>query len=91
MRALICFFMRIPKTYGQSKIDTCPFCEKRAVTSNGQGVPVCLNHKTKKLLDVKCICGEWLDIKTGKWGPYFNCINCGNVSFKKGMSMKNIQ
>jgi len=79
--------MRIPKSYGQSKIDTCPFCEKRAVTSNEQGIPVCLNHKTKKLLDIKCICGEWLDVKAGKWGPYFYCMNCGNISFKKGMSM----
>jgi len=36
---------------------------------------------------LKCVCGEWLDIKKGKYGPYFHCLNCGNVSFKKGLEI----
>ena len=79
--------MRIPKRYGQSKIDNCPFCNKRALTSNSQGVPVCLEHKGKELNDLKCACGDWLDIRTGKFGPYFVCIRCGNISFRKAMEM----
>ena len=36
---------------------------------------------------MKCACGEWLEVLSGKWGPYFRCINCGNITFKKGMEM----
>ena len=78
--------MRIPKRYGESRIDRCPFCSKTATTANKQGVPVCSEHKDKNL-DLKCICGEYLDVMKGKWGPYFRCLNCGNISFKKGLSM----
>tara|TARA_B100001971_G_C18116132_1_gene496904 strand:+ start:358 stop:711 length:354 start_codon:yes stop_codon:yes gene_type:complete len=79
--------MRIPKIYGQSRLENCPFCDKRALTSNSQGVPVCLKHKEKQLNDLKCACGEWLDIRTGKFGPYFVCIRCGNINFRKAMEM----
>ncbi len=77
--------MRFRKVYGQSKIDKCPFCGKQSVTENPQGVPVCLDHKEKNLHDMKCICGEWLDVKKGKYGVYFNCMRCGNVNYKKAM------
>jgi hypothetical protein len=79
--------MRIPKKYGQSKIDNCPFCGKIGVTKNKQGIPVCINHKDSKLEDLKCVCGEYLDIRQGKYGPYFNCMNCGNINFRKGLEM----
>jgi len=36
---------------------------------------------------MKCVCGEWLDIKKGKFGPYFSCMNCGNISWRKGIEM----
>ena len=75
------------KRYRESRIDKCPFCGKMGVIKNNQGVPVCINHKGNELKDLKCVCGEWLDIKQGKWGPYFHCMNCGNVSFKKGLEM----
>lgn len=78
--------MRIPKRYGQSRKNICPFCGSDAVIDNPQRIPVCLKHKQESL-DIKCICGSWLDIRTGKFGPYFNCINCGNISFSKGLSM----
>src|SRR3989338_11434412 len=79
--------MYIPKRYGESKIDNCPFCGKIGVTKNKQGVPVCSNHKDDELKDLKCLCGGWLDIFEGKYGPYFRCINCGNINFKKGIEI----
>ncbi|MBU0616016.1 MAG: hypothetical protein KJ601_08060 [Nanoarchaeota archaeon] len=80
--------MYIPKRYGQSRIDKCPFCEKTAVTKNKQGIPVCAVHKDSELKDIKCACGSWLDVREGKFGPYFFCINCGNISFKKAMEFR---
>lgn len=79
--------MRIPKRYGQSKIENCPFCGKQGVTKNSQGIPVCQSHKEHDIENLKCACGEWLDTREGKWGPYFHCMNCGNINFKKGMEM----
>lgn len=75
------------KRYGESRIDKCPFCGKTATAKNSQGVPVCRNHKRKLLENMKCACGEWLDVNEGKWGPYFRCFNCGNISFRKGLEM----
>lgn len=79
--------MHIPKRYGESKIDSCPFCGKRAVTKNSQGVPTCIEHKPNELLDLKCVCGDWLDILSGKFGPYFRCLRCGNISWRKGLEV----
>ena len=75
------------KVYGESRIDNCPFCGRRALTKNSEGVPVCADHKNKSLPRMKCVCGEPLDVMEGKWGAYFNCINCGNISFRKGLDM----
>jgi hypothetical protein len=79
--------MYIPKKYGQSKVDACPFCQKQAVTKNKQGLNVCIAHKDSALPDVKCVCGSYLELKTGKFGPYFNCINCGNINLNKGLEI----
>ena len=79
--------MYIPKKYGQSKIQNCPFCGKTAVSQNSQGIPVCANHKSEKLDNFKCACGEYLEVRSGKFGPYFYCMNCGNINFKKGLDM----
>jgi len=74
------------KEYGNYREDDCPFCGKRALTMNQQGVPTCKEH-SNRYLEIKCVCGEWLDVRKGKFGAYFQCMNCGNISFKKGMSM----
>jgi len=79
--------MYIKKRYGESRVDNCPFCGKISVTKNKQGVPVCKDHKEDMLTDLKCICGEWLDVQEGKWGPYFRCMNCGNVNYRKGLEL----
>ena len=34
---------------------------------------------------MKCICGSWLELRKGKFGPYFFCIKCGNISFRKAI------
>ena len=74
------------KVYGSYRIDRCPFCGKQATTKNNEGVPVCLNHKENKLPDLKCICGDYLDLKAGKFGVYFTCLRCGNISWQKAKS-----
>lgn len=78
--------MFIPKRYGESKKMDCPFCNKPALAQNAQGIPTCNAHKEKELGDLKCMCGSWLELKKGDWGPYFNCTNCGNLSFAKAMA-----
>jgi len=79
--------MYIPKRYGQSKVDLCPFCRKDSTTKNKQQVPVCQTHKASILQDLTCFCGDYLELKDGKFGIYFNCTNCGNINIKKALNM----
>jgi ribosomal protein L37AE/L43A len=79
--------MRIPKRYGEYRVDNCPFCGKLGVVRNPQGIPVCNKHKNKELDNVKCACGAWLEVRDGKFGSYFFCHKCGNISFKKAIEM----
>ncbi len=75
--------MRIPKRYGQSKVVTCPFCERQAIAKNSQHVPTCIPHKDQIIQEMKCICGSWLDLQISKYGPYFRCFKCGNINWKR--------
>ena len=79
--------MYIPKRYGQSKTDLCPFCKKNATTKSGQEIPVCYAHKASILPDLTCFCGDYLELKDGKFGIYFKCTNCGNINLRKAMEM----
>jgi hypothetical protein len=79
--------MYIPKRYGESRIDTCPFCGKQGTLKSRQGLIVCAEHKDSILPDIKCVCGSCLDLVTGKFGPYFVCLNCGNINLKKGLEL----
>ena len=79
--------MRYRKVYGQSRVDKCPFCGKQAVLKNPQGIPVCTKHAKDMLVDLKCICGDWLDVAKGKFGSYFRCMKCGSVSLNKVMEV----
>ena len=83
--------MHIPKRYGQSKIDKCPFCQKQSTTLNNQGVPVCASHKEELLDDLKCVCGSILDILHGKFGVFFSCMKCGNMNLRKVMEINTIK
>ncbi|MBI2660002.1 hypothetical protein HYX07_02475 [Candidatus Woesearchaeota archaeon] len=77
--------MHIPKKYGQSKLDKCPFCQKHATAMNSQKVPVCQSHKEETLDDFRCACGSPLDIMHGKFGTFFSCVKCGNINMKKAL------
>ena len=83
--------MRIPKRYGESRIDKCPFCGMQATTVNSQKVPVCSRHKNFELENLKCLCGDYLDIKHGKYGVFFSCMNCGNINLKKALEINDVQ
>lgn len=80
--------VRIPKRYGQSRDNSCHFCGAIATSKSEQGLVVCHKHVTEKTDEIKCTCGSWLDLRSGKWGSYYNCINCGNVNMAKAMQMK---
>ncbi len=79
------------KTYGEYKEVPCPFCGKRATHKNSQDVEVCPQHTQSVMEEIRCICGSWLEQRSGKFGPYFNCIKCGNINFTKGMELKDLQ
>ncbi len=79
--------MRIPKKYGESQILKCPFCEKRALVKNKQGVPVCAGHARQEVHEMLCACKSVLELKKGKWGPYYHCHKCGNQNFKRVLEM----
>lgn len=82
--------MRIPKRYGQSKTDSCAFCGSIATQKNKEGLLVCRHHLKDKFQEIKCTCGSWLEQRSGKFGPYFNCINCGNMNLKKALEIKSL-
>ena len=71
-------------------MDKCPFCGVEATTANSQGVPVCSKHKGKTLDNLKCVCGEYLDVKNGKYGVYFSCMNCGNMNLRKVLEINDV-
>ena len=79
--------MYIPKRYGQGKVDSCPFCGKIAIVKNDQDVPVCAKHRNTPLPDLKCSCNSYLDLRKGKFGAYFHCLNCGNINMKKALTL----
>jgi predicted RNA-binding Zn-ribbon protein involved in translation (DUF1610 family) len=78
------------KVYGQYQQPTCPFCGKLAIQRNSQGLSVCKEHKDEQLKSMKCTCGSWLDLREGKYGPFFVCVNCGCISMRKALEMKKI-
>lgn len=79
---------RRKKTYGEYKVSHCPFCDKIATSKNEQGLNVCRLHTKQQIEEIKCTCGGWLETRSGKFGPYFNCVKCGNINYNKGMAMK---
>jgi hypothetical protein len=78
------------KVYGDYTSTGCHWCGKTATNQNVQGLSVCKNHTEKRMEDIKCACGSWLELRAGKYGSYFNCLNCGNMNYDKGMKMKDV-
>ncbi len=83
--------MYFRKRYGESRVDSCPFCGKQGIAKNSQGVPVCLAHKQEMLSELKCACGSYIDVKSGKWGAYASCFKCGNVNLRKVLELNPFQ
>lgn len=83
--------MHIPRKYGQSKADACPFCQKHATAMNSQKVPVCMSHKEEKLDDLKCVCGLSLEMLHGKFGVFFSCIKCGSMNLRKVLEFNTVK
>jgi hypothetical protein len=79
--------MYIPKRYGESKIARCPFCSQQAFSKNKEGVPVCADHKNSSLDGLKCLCGNFLEMREGKWGPFFICERCGTRNMTQAIEM----
>ena len=52
-----------------------------------QRVPVCEKHCQETLGEYLCVCKSPLELKQGKFGPYFNCLKCGNQNFKRVLEM----
>src|SRR3989344_6781792 len=75
--------MHIPKRYGQSRIERCPFCSQAATARNKQQVPVCRHHRDNSLGEMRCLCGSSLEMREGKWGIFFSCFKCGNMDLRK--------
>lgn len=74
------------KVYGQSRIEHCVFCGRRALKLNRQGLPCCGDHQARQM-DPRCACGRLLEIRKSKWGPYFFCMSCGCISLRKGLEI----
>ncbi|HYD03063.1 MAG TPA: hypothetical protein VEC16_02080 [Alphaproteobacteria bacterium] len=70
-------------------MNNCPFCGRQAIVMNPQGVPVCTYHR-EAFLELKCVCGKWLEILNGKYGVYGNCLKCGNMSLAKALTINNV-
>jgi len=79
------------KQYGNYREANCPFCGKIATQKNPQGLEVCRLHTKELMEEIRCSCGSWLESRSGKFGPYFHCLKCGNVPYKKGMELKALQ
>jgi len=79
--------MYIPKRYGETRVDNCPFCGRQAIIKSPQGIAVCKDHKDMNLPELKCVCGSYLMMQEGKFGVFFNCIKCGNMNLKKALEV----
>ena len=81
------------KVYGSYREENCIFCGERAICMNEQNLPTCVKHKheTVNMDKIKCSCGEFLDIKEGKFGSFFLCMNCGPMSIAKIKEINDIR
>ncbi len=62
----------------------CWFCDQAATIRNPQGIPVCRHHKDEDFDEPCPYCKDFLEVKNGKFGEYFYCINCNkNFSMYK--------
>lgn len=66
------------KVYGESQTEACVFCGAQSYKRNKLGLPLCKEHQNEEYAPAfKCICGDWIDVLNGKYGPYAKCLRCG--------------
>ncbi len=82
--------MYIPKRYGEQKKETCPFCGKDARSFNRQQIAVCKDHTEELLQEMKCVCGRFLERKSGKYGVFFICSSCGTMNLRKVLELNTV-
>ena len=75
------------KQYGSYKTDTCPFCQNQAFVKNTVGLSVCKDHKNTEYPEIRCACGSWLDVLSGKFGTYCSCPSCGTINLSKALEV----
>jgi heterodisulfide reductase subunit B len=62
-----------------------------ALKYNSQQLPVCKKHEPYELMVMTCpFCKAPLEAMQGKFGSFFNCIRCGNISIHKMKQMGNM-
>lgn len=75
------------KQYGSYKTDICIVCGAQAFKTNAQGLPTCKRHMETDMPNLRCLCGDPVEIRTGKYGAYAFCMRCGNKNLKKILEM----
>ena len=71
------------KVYGKEKIVLCAKCERVATVKNKDNYPVCYKHQKSDDITWFCACGKQLEVCIGKYGTYFRCESCGNISYNR--------
>lgn len=78
------------KYFGGGKTDICPFCGKACEAKNKDGLQVCKKHRESRHPELKCMCGEYVDVVAGKYGNYCTCLRCGNINLQKILEVNDI-
>ena len=76
--------------YGTTGIARCPLCGRSALSKNKMGLSVCKDHASFEFPLMKCACGDSLQLKEGKFGPFCICSRCGTINLRKAFEVNNI-
>jgi ribosomal protein L37AE/L43A len=69
-------------------MEKCIICGEFATKYNDQQLPLCKKHETYSLMNMNCpYCKAPLEALRSKYGTFFNCIKCGNISLHRMKQM----
>ena len=72
-------------------MEKCIVCKAVSTSYNKQQLPVCSKHKDYEAIELKCpMCKSYLDVRKGKYGTFFSCIECGVLSVHKLKSFSDL-
>ncbi|HZX12758.1 MAG TPA: hypothetical protein VFE88_04865 [Candidatus Nanoarchaeia archaeon] len=77
-------------SYGSTDILRCPLCNKQALAKTKTGITVCKDHTSFEFPTMKCLCGEHLQVRDGKFGAFCLCSRCGTINLRKAFEANNI-